>query len=63
MGHKILDIFAFALKVVVGIAIVLLIVSAIPPSSGQGAISEALQGIGGAIGQLDDLIRDIRNAV
>jgi hypothetical protein len=62
MGQRILGIFELALKFVIVVAVVLLILSRFPTDSGGSALSEALSGIGGAIGQLDDLVRDIRTA-
>ena len=62
MGHKIVDLFSLALKFVIVMAILLFILSRVPMGNGGSALSEALGGIGGAIGQLDDLVRDIRGA-
>jgi hypothetical protein len=62
MGSRIAGIFETSLKVVIGLTITLLILRLWPTEGGGNALSEALSGIGGAIGQLDDLVRDIRGA-
>jgi hypothetical protein len=63
MGHKILDIFTLALKVTIGLAIAVLIIRLMPAGTPGGAtLNEGLDGIFGTIGQLDDLVREIRAA-
>jgi hypothetical protein len=62
MGHKIVDLFTLSLKFVIIVSVILLVLSRVPTEGGGSALSEAIGGIGGAIGQLDDLIRDIRGA-
>lgn len=62
MGQRILGLFELALKFVIIMAILLFVLSRIPAEGGGSALTEALNGIGGAIGQLDDLVRDIRGA-
>jgi hypothetical protein len=61
-GSRVAGIFEYALKTVVALAFILLVLRLWPTEGGGNALGEALGGIGGAIGQLDDLIRDIRGA-
>jgi hypothetical protein len=61
MGHKILDILALALKVSIGLAITVIVIRLLPEGTPGGtALNEALNGIFGTIGQLDDLVRQAR---
>lgn len=60
-GQRILGILEFAFKFVVVLAIVGLVLRLVPTGGGtQNALGEAISGIFRAIGQIDDIIRDIR---
>lgn len=62
MGHKLIDGVLWLLKVTIALAILFVLLANVSLGGASGFAADVLDGVGGTVKQLPDIVRDARGA-